>query len=146
MDIEDSKGLSSKNRSYVVTLVFVALLIFGPVQPYGMVVRIVSLVAVPTAVWLILRYIGSRWDLDAIANDHINRAITASIAGMLAAASFQAFTAKYHHKCTRSIPDGTDCIGDWITVGGPDKAQGLIWLCAAVAFFWSSVSRERIRY
>lgn len=143
MGDEEQYGFSSKNRTYVVTLVFAVLLVFGPVQPYGMVVRAVSLIAAPAAVWLILRYVGSRWDLDVIANDHISRAITASIAGMFAAASYQAFTAKYHHECTRSIPDGSDCIGEWITVGGPDQAQGLIWLFAAVIFFWSSVMRQR---
>jgi hypothetical protein len=33
-------GLDSENRSHIVTLVFFALLLFGPVQPYGLAVRI----------------------------------------------------------------------------------------------------------
>lgn len=147
MDDEEHNGFSSKNRSYVTTLVFVALLVFDPVQPYGMVAKTVSLIALPGAVWLILRYLGSRWDLDAIANDRINRAITASIAGMFAVASYQAFTAKYHRECTRSVRDGdgSDCIGEWIAVAGPDQAQGLTWLFVAVLFFSYSVMRERKR-
>lgn len=36
-------GLNEKNRNYIVTIVFVALLVFGPVQPYGLVIRFVYL-------------------------------------------------------------------------------------------------------
>lgn len=60
MDENFAYGLSEKNRNYIVTIVFVALLVFGPVQPYGLVIRSLYLAAVPTALWLALRYGGKR--------------------------------------------------------------------------------------
>jgi hypothetical protein len=140
-EADDSFGLSSSNRNYIVGLVFFALLMLGPVQPYGMIVRTIYLIAIPVAVWLALRLIGRRLDIDTQSNDYINRGITASLAGMLVLAAFQLATVERHTECTRSAPDG-DCIGEFITKSGPDKGTALMLVLFAGFAFWSAITRR----
>jgi hypothetical protein len=138
-------GLNEKNRNYIVTIVFVALLVFGPVQPYGLVIRIAYLAAIPALLWLALRYGGEKLDLNQNDNDRLNRGITAAIAGMLTVAAYEAATAKYHGECTQTVRDGQGeyaCVGDIVTVIGPDYGMALMWISFAVAAFWAATTRR----
>jgi hypothetical protein len=131
MDDDFAYGLNEKNRNYIVGIVFVALLIFGPVQPYGMVVRAVYLAGIPAVLWLTLRYGGEKLELRPDDNDRLNRSITAAIAGMLVVAAFQAATATHHGECTQTVRDGQggyECVGDTVTVKGPDYGMAFIWI------------------
>lgn len=141
MDEEDLSGLSPSNRNYIVGLVFFALLMLGPVQPYGMMVRTTYLILIPAAVWFALRLFGKHLDIDTQSNDYINRAITASLAGMLILAAYQAATAERHAVCTQSAPDG-DCIGDLITKSGPDNATAFMLVQFAGLAFWGAIMRR----
>jgi hypothetical protein len=144
MDEDDSSGFSNSNRNYIVGLVFFALLMLGPVQPYGMMVRTIYLIAIPVAVWFALRLIGKHLDIDTQNNDYINRAITASLAGMLVLAAYQAATAERHVGCTRSAPDG-DCIGEFITKSGPDKGTAFMLVLFAGVAFWGAITRRAFK-
>ena len=139
-------GLSSTNRTYIVTLVFGVLLIFGPVEPYGFAIRSLYLVLIPAGVWFILRHLDARLDIDSRTNDRIWRALTASIAGMLVVASYQSFTAKQHLQCTQSVRDGQggrECVGDFVTVRGPDKGQAFMWILLAGVAFWVAIAPQQ---
>ncbi len=57
-------GLSSANRSFIVTIFIVGLLLFGPVQPYGIAIRIAYLIALPTALWFALPSLSWIFDID----------------------------------------------------------------------------------
>ena len=143
--MSDEFGLSDKNRSYIVGIVFLALLIFGPVQPYGMAIRLGYLAAIPAVLWFALPYVGDMLDMDGLANDRLNRGITAAIAGMLTVASFQAATAKFHGECTQTVRDGQggyECVGDTVTVAGPDYTMAFIWIVLAVIAFCAATSRK----
>ncbi len=145
MDGENDSGLSSGNRNYIVTLIFVGLLIFGPVDPYGLVVRIGYLFAVPTAIWLGLPFVGRALNIDARTNDHINRALTASAAGALAVAACLSFTAANHSECTKYARDGDggrECVGETVTRPGPDIANALMLTFLAGIAFWIAVARK----
>lgn len=145
MDDDFAYGLNEKNRNYIVGIVFVALLIFGPVQPYGMVVRAVYLAGIPAVLWLALRYGGENLELRPDDNDRLNRSITAAIAGMLVVAAFQAATATHHGECTQTVRDGQDgheCVGDTITVKGPDYGMAFMWITMAGFAFWGATTRK----
>ncbi|MEP7351026.1 MAG: hypothetical protein ABI668_13895 [Sphingorhabdus sp.] len=138
-------GLNEKNRNYIVTIVFVALLVFGPVQPYGRVIRFAYLAAIPALLWLTLRFGGEKLDLSPDDNDRLNRGITAAIAGMLTVAAYQEATAKYHGECTQTVRDGQggyDCVGDTVTVMGPDYGTAFMLIAFAAVAFWAATARK----
>jgi len=137
-------GLSRTNRNYVVGLVFFLLLLFGPVQPYGLVVRFAYLAVIPAMLWLALYFGGRHLDIDAIMNDHITRAITAGLAGALVVAAFVAFTADYHFDCAQVVPDGSgDCVGEQVMKSGADYVRGFMATMLAVVAFWIAIAPSR---
>lgn len=144
MEDDGSSGFSSSNLSYIAGLTFVALLLLGPVEPYGMMTRILYLIAVPFAVWFALRFMGNHLDIDAQANDYVSRAITASLAGMLFLAAYQESTARQHMECSESVRDGdsTECIGELVMKPGPDKGNAFILILFAGLAFGVAISRR----
>lgn len=145
MEEDFAYGLSEKNRNYIVGIVFVALLVFGPVQPYGMVIRVAYLAVIPAILWLALRYVGGKLDMDPFDNDRLNRAITAAIAGMLIVAAYQSATATHHGECTQTVRDGQggyECVGDIVTTKGPDRGTAIMWMVFAGVAFWVATSRK----
>ena len=145
MDDDFACGLSEKNRNYIVGIVFVALLVFGPIQPYGMVSRTAYLAAIPAILWLALHFVGGKLDMDPFDNDRLGRGITAAIAGMLMVAAYQSATATHHGECTQTVRDGQggyECVGDIVTVKGPDRGTALMLIVFAGVAFWVAISRE----
>jgi hypothetical protein len=144
MGEDHSFGLSSRNREYIVLLVFVALLLFGPVEPYGLVIRLAYLAVIPSILWFGLWYWGGRLDIDALTNERINRAITGSIAGVLLVGAYLTYTAGHHQECTQyaRTSDGRECVGDYVTVAGGDPGMALMLLLFAGIAFWIAISRE----
>lgn len=146
MDGNQENGLSNANRNYVVALAFFALLVFGPVEPYGLLIRMLYLVAVPVFIWFLLWLFGRYFSIDPVTNDYINRALTASIAGMLLAAAYVSFTSEYHLECTQYARDGDgskECVGELITVPGPDKGNAFMLILLAGVAFWIAVASRR---
>jgi len=92
---ENSKaGLSGSNRNFIVGIVFIALLIFGPIELCGLFIRIAYLIAIPLLCWIILKYFGKKWNLDNLSNDRLNRALLAFIAGAILIFSIMSPTPK----------------------------------------------------
>lgn len=135
MQEDVSSGLSPSNRNYVAGLVFFALLLLGPIQP--LMVRTIYLIAIPVAVWLVLRLIGRGLDIDRQSNDYIKRAFSASLAGILASAAYQSATATRHTTCTWTTQDG-DCIAKI----GPDKGLVFMLVLFACFAFWVAITRR----
>lgn len=137
--------LSPSNRTFIVTAFLVVLLLFGPVEPYGLVVRVAYLVALPAAAWWILTFLGKFFDLDQVTNDRISRALPASVAGALLLAACLSFTAESHSECTHLVraTDGSrECVGDDVTVPGPDYGIGLMYILLAGVAFSLSIARR----
>jgi len=138
------KGLSQDNRKLIVAVFTIVLLFWGPVVPYGMVVRIAYLILLPTLLWFILGYLGSKLDTNKITNDRLTRAIVSMIAAALFIGAYFAFTADYHTECDHEVRtgDGTECIGDYVTVKGNDKVAGVIQLILGGVATWYAVSKH----
>ena len=82
--MKDQKGLSNENIHLITGIVFAALLIFGPIQQYGLAVRTAYLVSIPLLVWAGLNYFGRQWKGgDKQANDRLGRAIAGMLAGYI---------------------------------------------------------------
>lgn len=142
MESEDTSGLSAGNRSFIVTLIFLSLVLFGPAEEN----RLFYMIGVPVAAWAILRFVGDRLDIDGGLNDRIRRALTAALAGIFMMGAFEAYNASEHLECTRSVADGyggSECIGDEVPVSGPDRGKiFLLGILACVAFIAAVVRKS----
>lgn len=136
--------MSDRNRSYIATLTFVALLMLGPVQPYGLVIRFAYLIAAPMAVWFGLKWSSQRWHVDAGLDERINRALTASLSGVFFVLAYHEITLTHHMECNNWIPtrDGQECVGDDVVVRGADIASAAISLFLCCLAFWCAISER----
>lgn len=137
-------GLNSNNRNLLVIMLFVILLIWGPIAPYGMVVRIGYLIILPALLWLGLGYVGSKWKADEMANNRLARGVAGIIAGALFVGAFLSFTAPYHTECTQSArtSDGTECVGDYVSVKGRDLSGTFILVGLGALATWYAISKH----
>jgi hypothetical protein len=136
--------MSEINRSYITTLAFFALLMLGPIQPYGLAIRFAYLLALPTAVWFGLKWFGERWHVDAEFDERINRALTASLSGVFFVIAYHEFTLTHHMECSQWVPtrDGQECVGDDVVVKGGDIVGGAISLLVCSLAFWHAISKR----
>ncbi|OGE31538.1 hypothetical protein A3C59_05335 [Candidatus Daviesbacteria bacterium RIFCSPHIGHO2_02_FULL_36_13] len=137
-------GLSSNNRSLLVALFTIVLLIWGPIDPYGMVVRIIYLVALPTVLWFSLGYFGKNWKADNQSNNRLARGIAGIIAGALFVGAYLSFAASYHTECTQSVRtrDGSECVGDYVSVPGRDISGTFIYVTLGAVATWYAISKH----
>jgi len=145
MNYKNEAGLSRENRNFLVGLVFALLLIFGPVEPYGMIIRSIYLIIIPISVYFFLKYFGKKWTMDKISNDYLNRTIVACIAGALLVGAYLSMTANYHTECDQYVRtrDGGECVGDYITVKGSDKSAAFMQVIfAGFAIWYASAKRK----
>jgi len=141
----EKRGLSNKNRNLIIILIIIFLLIFGPVEPYGIIFRLAYLIIIPLLFWLALKYWGRNlWKMGALENDHLNRAIFATVAGILLVGAYSSFTEKNHLECDQQIGigDRIECVGDYIRVDGPNKIAGLIQIVFAGVIFYFAIIKE----
>jgi len=146
MDIKNKSkfGLSNENRNFIVTIVVIALLLFGPVEPYGIFIRFAYLIIIPVVTWFCLRHFGSRWKISEFSNNRLMRIITICIACVLLVGAYGSLTSKYHSECdeyANSI-DGRECVGDYIIVKGPDKVGALFQIIIAGIAIYYAVSKK----
>lgn len=138
------KGLSNGNISYITGIVFAVLLLYGPFLFDSLLFRLGYLILVPLALWYGLRFFGKKWDLDKIDNDRISRAISGLLAGVLVVLAVLSLNQRYHSECTQEVQtrDGSECVGDYVTVKGPDKGGAFIELLFAGFAIWHAVAKR----
>lgn len=126
---QNKRGLSSGNSKLLVGIFFGFLLLFGPIDPFGIVGRTVYVIALPCLLWFSLNYFGSKWNAGKIENDRLTRGVVAILAGMLFMGSFFSYAKNYHSECTQSARTGDggyECVGDYVTAPGPDISGTII--------------------
>lgn len=66
---------------------------------------------------------------DSAAKDRSYRTLAGMVAGGLFIAAFSDATAKYHYVCTQEVNthEGTECVGDYERVAGPDYGRAMLW-------------------
>jgi len=118
------------------------LLVFGPIVSLGKVWPL-AMFGIPIALWLIFKYWGSKWDLDDVDNDRINRAIFGAAAGALLVGASLEYTSKYHLECDQSVQtrDGRECVGEEVPVKGGDVEAAFLLVVLAGFAFWRATCR-----
>lgn len=143
--IEKSKiGLNDTNRNLLVAICFIVLLIWGPIEQFGLFVRIAYVILIPLVMWIGLSYFGKSWNVDRNYNERITRGISGIIAGVLFAMAFASLTSTYHTECTNYIKthDGRECVGDYVSVPGRDYGSALTQTFIAGIATWYSISKH----
>jgi len=94
----------------------------------------IYLLALPPFVWLTLRWVWRSWRPIPTAEERVRRVIAGGIAVAAVVGAVFALTAKDHYVCTQEVrtADGTECVGDNVTVPGADR--GGAFMCGLVAF------------
>lgn len=83
MSKEVKRGLNADSIRYLIGFEVGLLVLFGPIQPYGIVIRLLYLILIPTITYFILKYIGKNWDAGELENDRLQRSIIGVGGGLL---------------------------------------------------------------
>ena len=129
-------------RKYIVGVIAFVLLIWGPIDHtlpvWGVVIRTVYLIAIPTLAWFILAWIWKVWQPDKTVENRISRVLVGVTAVVLLIGSILRMTADYHSECTLKARthDGYECVGDYERVDGPDvEGAFTLFVGAGLAFY-----------
>lgn len=142
MTIKKPAGLSSGNRQLIVGLTFFGLLIFGPIEPYGLVIRIIYLIAIPALASFALSYLSKIWIIDAASNDRIFSTIFGGVAALLVVFAYLSYSSDYHFECTKFINNGDECVGEYVTVEGGDKGTAFMLIMFAGWAAWIGIVKK----
>jgi len=139
--MNENTGLSSKNRNFIVAFLVLMLLIFGPVEPYGMVIRIAYLVVLPALAWYALSHFGSSWEIGEKENDRLNSMLMGIVAGIFFLSAYYFYTETSHSVCTGGIRDEGEyeCTGAYEMKSGPDIANAFIAIIMGTFVVWLAV-------
>lgn len=142
---EAGVGLSGENKNLILITFVILLLIWGPIEPYGLVVRIGYLLALPAILLFVLNRLGRKWNAGVEENDRLNRAITGAIAGSLFVGAYLSFTSTHRMECTQEVRtrEGMECVGEYVAVKGRDISGAYIFTVLGGVVFWSAAFRRK---
>jgi hypothetical protein len=128
-------------RKYLTTVIFIALLIFGPINdswPVWLVIRIGYLILIPTIIWFILRWIWDKCQPRRRLEQILERGLSILIGCILIFYSIFEFFSDTHIGNTQWIRtrDGMEAVGDDIILKGPDYGIIITLIIVSLFFFW----------
>lgn len=135
------------SRKYIVGVVFVSLLIWGPIDhswTLWLLIRTTYLILIPLLVWFLLKWVWSFWQPSIESEDRLERALASATGGVLFVLAIIEATAKTHIGNTLSIQtrDGIEDVGDYIILQGANWGGALILFIIAAFAFWYSISKR----
>lgn len=138
-------GLIENSRGSILFIFVLVLLIWGPIEPLGMPVRIAYLIILPIILYFALGYFIKTFGENKILNERLIRGLAAILAGGLLVAAISSFTSEYHSVCDQEVRtrDGSECVGDYVTVKGPDLVGGFFLVLFGGASAWYSIKTHQ---
>ena len=132
---------------YLVGLIFVLLLIWGPINhtwTLWLLIRIGYLILIPLLMWFLLKLVWKFWNPNIELEDRIERALYSATSGVLIVLAIIEANAKTHIENTLSIQtrDGIEDVGDYITQQGVNWSAVIVLLIFAGIAFWFSISNR----
>lgn len=134
-------------RNYLSLTVFIALLMFGPINdswPAWLAIRIGYLIIVPFLVWLLTGWIWNYWQPSNQTEITLQRLLSGAICvGLFILAGLEA-TSKTHIGNTKVIQtrDGIEAVGDDIVLSGPSWGNVFVIVLIAALVLWFGVLRK----
>lgn len=140
--MRDAGGQGIRN---FLTVLFALLLLdwnLVPVEPLW--ARLGYTVVLTLLVWFALLRTWRHWKPDAKAEDRTRRTIAGGIAGAAIVSAVLTLKATEHYECTQEVRtrDGTECVGDYVIVPGPDRGGAFIYGLIAVFAVWFGVHAD----
>jgi hypothetical protein len=137
-------------RNYLTGTIYIALLVWGPIDhswPYWLAIRIGYLHLIPLLVWLLLGWIWNRWQPGDKTENTLQRILSGLICIILFTLAMLEATLKTHTGNTKTIRtrDGTEDVGDYIELPGPDYGQVLIIALIALLVLWFGILKRRTK-
>ena len=137
-------------RKYFVTVIFVTLLFWGPIDntwPAWFAIRIGYLILIPLIIAFLLNWIWDKWKPNAPIEDILERTLSSIICGALIIMTIFEIQAKTHLENDHWIRtrEGMEAVGDEILVKGPDYGQIFILLVIAICVFWFGVLKKKFK-
>lgn len=137
-------------REYFVTVIFVSLLIWGPLDHSWrgwLMIRIAYLVVVPLLIWFLLRWIWIRWQPSLAVEKIINRILSGSVSGGLLVSAVLEAKSDMHPGNTKWIRtrDGMEAVGEDVILPGPDWGSVFVLVVLALCFLWFGVVKTSSR-
>lgn len=145
--IEERRGIREEEltdfglRVFLVVLFASILLLWAPIDGSRLWLRTGYLILLPAGLFFALRFAWAAWRPSPETSDRLKRALAATIAGVLFVGAYVASQREYHEACTQSVQtrDGTECVGDYVTVPGPDRFEILLLIASGVGAFGYAV-------
>jgi len=137
------------SRKYIVGMVAVALLIWGPLDrswPAWLAIRTAYLILVPLAIWFLLGWIWKRWQPDPATERRLQRSLAGATAGVLLVFAVMEAMSDTHLGNTMWVSDGhggKEAVGDDVVLPGPDWGNVLMLLGGSGFAFWLSISKSK---
>jgi hypothetical protein len=135
---KEEKGLNYCNKGLLTGILVFVLLLWGPIEPYGLIVRVAYLIIIPVIFWYLLNYTSYLFLIDSSTNEAITRIIFSIIALSLFYYAFLRLNANYYLECTDETwtRDGKECIGDYASTKGPDYGGALVAAIFGIVAVW----------
>lgn len=132
-------------QKFLVFVVFFALLMWGPMGPFGIIFRVAYLIVLPTMTWFALKVVWRIWQPDSLIEDRLFRVLAGATAVTLLLLAFSESQRKFHSDCTSEVQtrDGSECVGDYVNVPGPDWANVALLIAAGLASGWLGINHSR---
>lgn len=135
-------GLDLTNIGFLSVILFVVMVF---VTPSGSIfLRMLYMLGVPLAFFLIIFALSRRWKLDDQDNDRINRWIVAMIAGALYVSVFIMLNEKSHIECSSTVRsyDGYECVGDYKRAIGPNYGGAVMAFIFGSFASWYAIAKR----
>ena len=135
------------SRKYIVGVVFVSLLFWGPIDhslKLWLLIRITYLIIIPVIVWFLFKWLWNYWQPNLETEDRLERALAGATSGVLFVLSIIEATRKFHIGNTMSVQtrDGWEDVGDYIILHGANWGGALVLFIFAIIAFWYSISKR----
>ncbi len=137
-------------RNYLSVIVFLALLIYGPVNhswPGWFAIRLGYLILLPYGLWFLMGWVWDRLNINKHQEKVLERLLSVLVGSFLIFQAILQVTAKTHIGNTNWIRtrEGIEDVGDDILLKGPDYGNAIVLLVIALIFIiYGIFSKEKI--
>lgn len=137
-------------RQYLVAVIFIALLIWGPIDHSlkgWLIIRSAYLIIVPLLFYFLLVWIWNRWEPSEKVENILERTLSGLISGFLLLMAIFEATLNEHVANTKWIQtrDGMEAVGDDIVVSGPNWGNVVMLIIISIVVFGIGVMKRKNR-
>lgn len=137
-------------RQYLVTVIFIALLIWGPIDHSlkgWLIIRTAYLIIIPVLIYFLLAWIWNKWEPSEKVEDALERILSGLICAVLILMAIIEATSKEHIGNTKWIQtrEGREAVGDDVVLSGPDWGNIIMLVIISIVVFVIGVMKVKTK-